>query len=115
LRYRTLGGTGIDVSVQCLGTIMFGAIGNPDHDDRVRMIDVAVENGLNFIDTADMYGDGESEEIVGKVLVGRRESIVLATKGRLPDGRGSQPEWQLASVDHPGCRGKPQAAANGLD
>jgi aryl-alcohol dehydrogenase-like predicted oxidoreductase len=70
LRYRALGGTGIDVSVQCLGTIMFGAIGSSDHDDCVRMIDVAVENGI-FIDTADMYGDGESEEIVGKGLVGR--------------------------------------------
>jgi aryl-alcohol dehydrogenase-like predicted oxidoreductase len=60
LRYRTLGGTGIEVSVQCLGTMMFGAVGNPDHDDCVRMIDVAVENGINSIDTADAYGTADT-------------------------------------------------------
>jgi aryl-alcohol dehydrogenase-like predicted oxidoreductase len=104
LRYRTLGGTGIEVSVQCLGTMMFGAIGNPDHDDCVRMIDVAVENGINFIDTADTYGDGESEVIVGKALVGRRDSIVLATKGhfQMGEGRnrsGNSRRWIIQAVE----------------
>ena len=104
LRYRTLGGTGIEVSVQCLGTMMFGAIGNPDYDDCVRMVDVALENGINFIDTADMYGDGESEEIVGKALVGRRHSIELPTKGhfQIGEGRnrsGNSRRWIIQAVE----------------
>jgi aryl-alcohol dehydrogenase-like predicted oxidoreductase len=104
LRYRTLGGTGIEVSVQCLGTMMFGAIGNADHDDCIRMVDVAVENGINFIDTADTYGTGESEEIVGKAVVGRRDSIVLATKGhfQMGEGRnrsGNSRRWIIQAVE----------------
>jgi aryl-alcohol dehydrogenase-like predicted oxidoreductase len=88
LRYRTLGGTGIEVSVQCLGTMMFGQIGNPDHDECIRMVDMALERGINFIDTADMYSAGESEEIVGKALRGRRDDIVLATKVHFQMGEG---------------------------
>jgi aryl-alcohol dehydrogenase-like predicted oxidoreductase len=64
MNYRVLGGTGIKVSAYCLGAMMFGAAGNPDHDDCVRIIHTAVEHGVNFIDTADMYSDGESEVIV---------------------------------------------------
>ena len=88
MRYRVLGGTGIEVSVHCLGTMMFGAVGNPDHDDCVRIIHAALDAGINFVDTADMYSAGESEEIVGKALKGRRDDVVLATKVHFPMGEG---------------------------
>ena len=88
MRYRVLGGTGIEVSVHCLGTMMFGAVGNPDHDDCVRIIHAALDQGINFVDTADMYSAGESEEIVGKALRGRRDDVVLATKVHFPMGEG---------------------------
>jgi aryl-alcohol dehydrogenase-like predicted oxidoreductase len=88
LRYRTLGGTGVEVSVQCLGTMMFGAIGNADHDECIRMVDVALAHGINFIDTADMYSAGESEEIVGKALRGRRDEVILSTKVHFQMGEG---------------------------
>ncbi|HJP75196.1 MAG TPA: aldo/keto reductase [Pseudonocardiaceae bacterium] len=88
MRYRVLGGTGIEVSVHCLGTMMFGAIGNPDHEDCVRITHAALDAGINFVDTADMYGAGEAEEIVGKALRGRRDDVVLATKVHFPMGDG---------------------------
>ncbi|MEV5504691.1 aldo/keto reductase [Nonomuraea fuscirosea] len=88
MRYRILGGTGIEVSTQCLGTMMFGAAGNPDHDDSIRIIHTALDHGINFVDTADMYSAGESEEIVGKALQGRRDEVVLATKVHFPMGEG---------------------------
>jgi aryl-alcohol dehydrogenase-like predicted oxidoreductase len=88
MRYRTLGGTGIEVSAHCLGTMMFGSVGNPDHDDCARIIGAALDAGINFVDTADMYSSGESEEIVGKALQGRRDDIVLATKVHFPIGEG---------------------------
>ena len=86
MQRRILGGTGISVSEYALGAMMFGAIGNPDHEDSVRIIHAALEAGINFVDTADIYSTGESEEIVGKALKGRREEVVLATKFRLPMG-----------------------------
>lgn len=88
MRYRTLGGTGIEVSVHCLGTMMFGSVGNPDHDDCARIVHTALDEGINFLDTADMYSAGESEEIVGKALRGRRDDVVLATKVHFPMGEG---------------------------
>ncbi|WP_405798378.1 aldo/keto reductase [Streptomyces sp. NBC_01506] len=88
MRYRTLGGTGIEVSVHCLGTMMFGSVGNSDHDDSVRVIHAALDQGINFVDTADMYSAGESEHIVGKALKGRRDDVVLATKVHFPMGEG---------------------------
>ncbi|MER7959610.1 aldo/keto reductase [Streptomyces sp. NPDC096030] len=90
MRYRVLGGTGIEVSAYCLGTMMFGAVGNPDHADSVRVIHAALDQGINFVDTADMYSTGESEEIVGKALRDprRRAETVLATKGYFPMGEG---------------------------
>ncbi|MGW6504860.1 aldo/keto reductase [Nonomuraea angiospora] len=88
MRYRVLGGTGIEVSVHCLGAMMFGAVGNPDHDDCARIIHHALDQGVNFIDTADMYSAGESEVIVGKALRGRRDDVVLATKVHFPMGEG---------------------------
>src|SRR5215472_8658337 len=81
MEMRVLGTTGVNVSPLCLGAMMFGAWGNPDHDESVRIIERALDAGINFIDTADVYSAGESEEIVGKALVGgRRDRVVLATK-----------------------------------
>jgi aryl-alcohol dehydrogenase-like predicted oxidoreductase len=105
MQYRTLGRTGIRVSPYCLGAMMFGAVGNPDHDDSIRIIHKALDAGINFIDTADMYSGGESEEIVGKALKGRRDSVVLATKARLPMGtddpnrQGTSRRWLVRALD----------------
>ena len=103
--YRTLGRTGIKVSPYALGAMMFGAsIGNPDHDDSIRIIHKALDAGINFIDTADGYSAGESEEIVGKALEGRRDSVVLATKfnrpmGDDPNQRGASRRWIMTAVE----------------
>lgn len=104
MRYRTLGRTGIEVSVHCLGTMMFQDGCNSDHDDCVRIIHAALDQGINFVDTADMYGQGESEEIVGKALRGRRDDIVLATKVhfQMGEGRnrsGNSRRWILKAVE----------------
>ncbi|MEU6825049.1 aldo/keto reductase [Streptomyces atriruber] len=88
MRYRVLGGTGIEVSPYCLGTMMFGHVGNGDHDDCARIVHAALDEGINFVDTADMYSAGESETIVGKALKGRRDDVVLATKVHFPMGEG---------------------------
>lgn len=88
MEYRTLGRTGVRVSTHCLGAMMFGAWGNRDHDECVRVIHAAIDGGINFIDTADVYSAGESEEIVGKALAGRRDEVVLATKVHGPMGKG---------------------------
>lgn len=88
MRYRTLGGTGIEVSVHCLGTMMFGAVGNPDHDECARIVHAALDQGINFVDTADMYSAGESEQIVGQALRGRRDDVVLSTKVHFQMGEG---------------------------
>ena len=112
MRYRTLGRTGIKVSPYALGAMMFGAIGNPDHDDSIRIIHKALDAGINFVDTAEIYSDGESEEIVGKALKGRRDSIVLATKMRPralvstpdsaedPNQRGNSRRWIVTAVEN---------------
>ena len=83
-----LGNTGLTVSRLCLGTMVFGRWGNPDHDDCIRIIRRALDEGINFIDTANRYGMGESEEIVGKALKGRREEAVVATKVFMPGPGG---------------------------
>lgn len=80
MEYRGLGPTGMRVSPLCLGTMMFGAWGEPDHDTSIRVIHAALDAGVNFVDTADIYAQGESEEILGKALRGRRENVVVATK-----------------------------------
>src|SRR4030088_1817655 len=105
MKYRTLGRTGIDVSPYCLGATMFGAMGNPDHDDSIRIIHRALDAGINFIDTADVYSGGESEEIVGKALKGRRDDVVLASKVRYPMGddpnhRGNSRRWIIAAAEN---------------
>jgi aryl-alcohol dehydrogenase-like predicted oxidoreductase len=103
--YRPLGRTGVSVSQLCLGAMMFGAFGNPDHDESIRIIHRALDAGINFIDTADVYSSGESEEIVGKALAGRRrDNVVLATKVGLPFGedpnhRGMSRRWITDAVE----------------
>ena len=99
-----LGRTGVSVSPLCLGAMMFGAWGNPDHAESIRIIHRALDAGINFIDTADVYAQGESEEIVGKALAGRRDGIVLATKfhgtmGEDPNRRGNSRRWIVQEVD----------------
>jgi len=102
--YRTLGRTGAQVSPLCLGAMMFGAWGNTDHEDSVRIIHAALDAGINFVDTADVYSAGESEEIVGKALVGRREHVVLASKfhgtmGEDPNQAGNSRRWIMREVE----------------
>lgn len=103
--YRRLGRTGVKVSPLCLGTMMFGQRGNADHDDCVRIIHRALDAGLNFVDTANVYSSGESEEIVGKALRGRRDGVILATKvfnamGPGPNDRGSSRVHIMREVEH---------------
>src|SRR5690606_28924371 len=103
-RHRVLGGTGIEVSAHCLGAMMFGSAGNPDHDDCVRIIHAALDQGINVVDTADVYSAGESEVIVGKALAGRRDDVVLATKVHFPMGEGpnrggSSRRWITQAVE----------------
>jgi len=104
--HRTLGRTGVSVSKLCLGAMMFGAWGNTDHDDSVRIIHAALDAGITFIDTADVYSAGESETIVGKALSGgRRDGVVLATKvwGQMdddPNHRGGSRRWIMEEVEH---------------
>jgi aryl-alcohol dehydrogenase-like predicted oxidoreductase len=105
VQYRAFGKTGIKVSPYALGAMMFGAAGNPDHEDSVRIIHKALDAGINFIDTADAYSHGESEEIVGKAIAGRRDRVVLATKFGLamdpcdPNQRGASRRWIMRAVE----------------
>jgi aryl-alcohol dehydrogenase-like predicted oxidoreductase len=103
---RPLGRTGVQVSPLCLGAMMFGEWGNPNHDEGIAVIHRALDAGINFIDTADVYARGESEEIVGKALKGRRDSVVLATKvhGTMhdtdPNMKGNSRRWIVQEVEH---------------
>jgi aryl-alcohol dehydrogenase-like predicted oxidoreductase len=104
MEFRSLGRTGLKVSQHCLGAMMFGSWGNPDHEACVAMIHRALDAGVNFIDTADMYALGESEQIVGQALKGRRDDVVLATKfwnpmGDLPNQRGGSKRWVHQAVE----------------
>jgi aryl-alcohol dehydrogenase-like predicted oxidoreductase len=105
MEHRPLGRTGVSVSKLCLGAMMFGAWGNPDHDESIRIIHTALDAGINFIDTADVYAQGESEEIVGKALAGgRRDDVILATKfhgamGSDPNQQGSSRRWIIREVE----------------
>jgi aryl-alcohol dehydrogenase-like predicted oxidoreductase len=105
MEYRTLGRTGLKVSPLCLGAMMFGQWGNPDHDDSVRIIHAALDAGINFIDTADVYSAGESEEIVAKAIAGRRDDLVVATKVHAPMGddpnrAGNSRRWIIAECEN---------------
>jgi aryl-alcohol dehydrogenase-like predicted oxidoreductase len=105
MEYRPLGRTGVTVSQLCLGAMMFGAFGNPDHDDAVKIIHKALDAGINFIDTADGYSAGESEEILGKALAGgRRDNVVLAVKFGVPfdeelNHYGASRRWITEAVE----------------
>src|SRR5438105_15477360 len=105
MEMRPLAGTGVHVSPLCLGAMMFGAWGEPDHDVAIGMIHSALDAGINFIDTADVYSRGESEEIVGKALAdGRRENVVLATKfhgtmGEDVNEAGNSRRWIMRELE----------------
>src|ERR1700679_4045551 len=106
MQMRTLGRTGVQVGPLCLGAMMFGAWGNTDHDDSVKIIHRALDAGINFIDTADVYSQGESETIVGKALATiDRSRVVLATKvhgqiGDDPNAQGNSRRWIIAEVEN---------------
>ena len=104
MEQRQLGRTGVSVSKLCLGAMMFGDWGTKDHDESIRIIHRALDAGINFVDTADVYSRGESEEIVGKALAGRREEVVLATKVHSPmdddpNHRGNSRRWIMREVE----------------
>jgi aryl-alcohol dehydrogenase-like predicted oxidoreductase len=105
MEMRTLGSTGVQVSEYCLGAMMFGKWGNPDHEDCVRIAQRAFDAGVNFVDTADVYSQGESEEIVGQAIAGRRDDVVLATKVMAPmsddpNMRGNSRRWIQREVEN---------------
>ena len=104
MQYRTLGRTGVQVSSLALGAMNFGRLGRTTQDEAGAVVDAALEAGVNLIDTADMYGRGESEEMVGKAIAGRRDDIVLATKATLPmsderNHRGSSRRWLITALE----------------
>ncbi|WP_223692791.1 aldo/keto reductase [Leifsonia poae] len=104
MHYRPLGRTGVQVSPLCLGAMMFGSWGNDDRADAIRIIHRALDAGINFIDTADVYSGGVSEEIVGEAIQGRRDDVFLATKFFMPMGddqnrRGGSRLWILREVE----------------
>ncbi|MFJ5986452.1 aldo/keto reductase [Lentzea sp. NPDC092896] len=104
MEQRVLGTTGITVSSFALGAMTFGSFAIADHDESIRMIHTALDAGVNFVDTADIYSQGESEEIVGKAIRGRRDDVVLATKFGLPMGddpntRGGAARWVKRAVE----------------
>ncbi|SOD74960.1 aryl-alcohol dehydrogenase-like predicted oxidoreductase [Jatrophihabitans sp. GAS493] len=105
MEYRLLGRTGVSVSPLCLGTMMFGPWGNDDRADAIRVIHHALDAGINFVDTADVYSGGVSEEIVGDALQGRRDDVVLATKffmpmDNQPNHSGGSRRWIIAEVEN---------------
>jgi aryl-alcohol dehydrogenase-like predicted oxidoreductase len=106
MELRELGATGVKVSPLCLGAMMFGAWGETDHDKSIAIIHRALDAGINFIDTADVYSRGESEEIVGKALAGgRRDDVILATKvhgsmGDDPNQFGNSRRWIIREVEN---------------
>jgi aryl-alcohol dehydrogenase-like predicted oxidoreductase len=104
MQYRTLGRTGVQVSTLALGAMNFGAIGRTTQDEATALVDAALEAGINLIDTADMYGQGESEVMVGQAIKNRRDDLVLATKAAMPMGeernhRGTSRRWIFKALD----------------
>jgi aryl-alcohol dehydrogenase-like predicted oxidoreductase len=105
MEYRPLGRTGVQTSPLCLGAMMFGPWGNDDRADSTRIIHRALDAGINFIDTADVYSSGASEEIVGEALEGRRDDVFLATKffmpmdGKDPNKGGGSRRWIMRAVE----------------
>jgi aryl-alcohol dehydrogenase-like predicted oxidoreductase len=104
MEQRRLGSTGVWVSPLCLGTMMFGEWGTQDHGESIRIIHRALDAGITFVDTADVYSHGESEVIVGKALQDRRDDVVLATKAFMPmsddlNHRGGSRRWIIREVE----------------
>ncbi|MFJ9780119.1 aldo/keto reductase [Amycolatopsis sp. NPDC101161] len=104
MQYRTLGRTGVQVSSLALGAMNFGAIGRTTQDEATAIVDAALEGGVNLVDTADMYGQGESEVMVGKAIKNRRDDLVLATKAAMPMGeernhRGTSRRWIFKALE----------------
>ncbi|MFC7990367.1 aldo/keto reductase [Streptomyces pilosus] len=104
MQYRTLGRTGVQVSTLALGAMNFGAIGRTTQDEATALVDAALEAGVNLIDTADRYSGGQSEEMVGKAIAGRRDDIVLATKATMPMGeernhKGGSRRWLVTALE----------------
>ena len=104
MEYRSLGATGVRVSIYSLGTANFGPWGNEDEQECARIVHEAIDGGLNLIDTADVYGNGVSEEILGRALRGRRDEVILATKFHNPMGpglndRGNSRLWVMRAVE----------------
>src|SRR3954447_2938071 len=104
MQYRTLGRTGVQVSSLALGAMNFGKIGRTTQEEVTAIVDAALEAGINLIDTADVYSGGESEEMVGKAVAGRRDDIVLATKATMPmsderNRRGSSRRWLVTALE----------------
>lgn len=103
MQYRTLGRTGVQVSALALGAMNFGPIGNTTQDEATALVDAALDAGVNLIDTADWYGAGQSEEMVGKAVAGRRDDIVLATKATMPMGernrQGGSRRWLITALE----------------
>ena len=105
MQYRTLGRTGVQVSTLVLGAMNFGSIGRTTQDEATAIVDAALEAGINLIDTADRYSAGESEELVGRAIAGRRDDIVLATKvyspmGDEPNHQGTSRRWMVTELDN---------------
>src|ERR1700712_1532571 len=105
MQYRTLGRTGVQVSTLSLGAMNFGQLGRTTQDDATAIVDAALEAGINLIDTADRYSAGESEELVGRAIAGRRDDIVLATKvyspmGDEPNHQGTSRRWMVTELDN---------------
>lgn len=105
MQYRTLGRTGVEVSTLVLGAMNFGANGRTTQDDANAIVGAALDGGINLIDTADFYGRGQSEEMVGKAIAGRRDDVLLATKAGLPvaddrSSRGSSRRWLVTELDN---------------
>src|SRR4051795_3161102 len=106
VQYRPLGRTGVQVSPLCLGAMMFGPWGNEDKAESTRIIHRALDAGINFVDTADVYSRGVSEEILGEALQGRRSDVVLATKffmpmdSDVPNHRGGSRRWIMTEVEN---------------
>jgi len=104
MQYRTLGRTGVQASTLALGAMNFGAIGDTSQDEATAIVDAALDAGINLIDTADWYSQGQSEEMLGKAIAGRRDDIVLATKANMPmsderNHQGSSRRWLVSALD----------------
>jgi aryl-alcohol dehydrogenase-like predicted oxidoreductase len=103
MQYRTLGRTGIQISPYALGALMFATSMGNAPEDSARIIHKALDAGINFVDTADAYGD--SEDVVGRALEGRRDDVVLATKfgrpaGQDPNHQGASRRWIVTAVEN---------------